>query len=118
MFEKCDNCGQKGLLMKKTDHGVFCSKECADFARHPGFCQRCSEATTDVSAGSTHTINGIGTRLYFAKARCQTCNSIIQSKFFCVFFIPVVPQGRFRVIYTMPQRYISRELNPNLDHGG
>ena len=56
------------------------------------------------------TLNRIGTRLYGGGSRCPVCDSIVQNKFFCLFFIPVIPLGQYRVRYVSPNRYLSRRL--------
>jgi len=112
MFEKCTNCQMRVIKGCRDENGVFCSRQCQGWFRHPGYCPACAAATTDEGAGNTHTVNGIGTHLYWKKRPCPVCGSIVQTKFFCVFFLPLVPLGRYRVRYVSPGRYLSRKLNP------
>ncbi len=110
MFEKCSNCGSRVVWGPRDELGVYCSKECQNFRHFPGFCQKCADATTAESAGSTTTLNGIGTRLYGGGLRCPVCSSIVQTKYFCLIFIPIIPLGKYRVRYVSPNRYLSRKL--------
>jgi hypothetical protein len=113
MFEKCNNCSTRVVVGKRDDHGVFCSSICQNFYRYPGFCKSCDASTTPESAGSTVTVNGIGTQIYGAKDPCSECGSIVQTKWFVVIFVPLVPLGKFRTKWCTPQRYFSRKLIKN-----
>ena len=110
MFEKCSNCGSRVVWGQRDELGVYCSEQCRSFLHYPGFCQTCADGTTAQDAGSTTTLNGIGTRLYGGGSRCPLCASIVQTKFFCLLFIPLIPLGRYRVRYVSPKRYLSRKL--------
>ncbi len=114
MLKDCPNCGAKNILFGGVKDGdlTFCSKECYGFYQNKGFCEACTQATDEKEAGGTATLNGIGTRLHGGKDRCPTCHSVIQTKYFCVLFIPVIPLKRYRVLYCMPKRYFSRQLKP------
>lgn len=114
MFEKCENCDQRVVVGRKDEYGTFCSAECQDNFVHPGFCDACLQATTDVSSGGTFTLNGIGTRLYGSGDRCPVCRSTIQRLFFCVVFIPIIPIAKYRVKYIAPSRFLSRKLAPHV----
>ena len=114
MFEKCANCSTRVVMMGKRDeNGVFCSKICQNFYRYPGFCKACDAATTPEGAGSTVTVNGIGTHLYGAKNPCVECGSTIQTRFFVVLYIPLIPLGRYRTKWSTPSHYISRKVIKN-----
>ena len=63
MFEKCGNCDSRVIKGRTDEYGTFCSRECRDNFVHPGFCDTCVRASTDVPGGGTFTLNGIGTRL-------------------------------------------------------
>jgi hypothetical protein len=110
MFKKCINCGSRVVWGLRDELGVYCSEQCRSFLHFPGFCQTCADGTTAEDAGSTTTINGIGTRLYGSAFGCPVCDSIVQTKFFCLLFIPVIPLGKYRVKYVSPGRYLSRKL--------
>jgi len=110
MFEKCSNCGSRVVWGRRDELGIYCSEQCQSFLHFPGFCQTCADGTTAESAGSTTTLNGIGTRLYGGGSTCPACASIVQTKFFCLLFIPVIPLGKYRVRYVSPNRYLSRKL--------
>jgi len=112
MFEKCKNCGTRLISGKKDENGIFCSRTCQLYYRHPGFCKSCDASTTPQGAGSTTTINGIGTKIYGSKSPCSQCGSVIQTKFFCLIYIPVIPLGKYRIKWATPSRYISRKLKP------
>jgi hypothetical protein len=110
MFEKCSNCSTRLIMGKRDEMGIFCSHICQQFYRYPGFCQNCQSVTKPEGAGSTYTINGIGTTLYGSKDPCPVCGSKIQRKWFCVIYIPLIPIGKYRTLWTSPGRYISRKL--------
>jgi endogenous inhibitor of DNA gyrase (YacG/DUF329 family) len=112
MFEKCNNCGTRLITGKRDQNGIFCSTACQNFYRCPGFCQWCDADTTPKSAGSTFTMNGIGTSMYGSKSPCPKCGSIIKIKWLVVFFIPVIPLGKYRFKWVTRGRYISRKLKP------
>jgi hypothetical protein len=80
---------------------------------HPGFCDNCVRASTDVPGGGTFTLNGIGTRLYGSGDRCPICQSVVQRLFFCVLFIPLIPIRKYRVKYIAPARFLSRRIARN-----
>ena len=110
MFEKCANCSTRVVMGKKDTNGIFCSAVCQNFFRYPGFCKRCNTSTNEKSAGSTVTVNGIGTALYGRKDPCGECGSVIQTKWFVVIFIPLIPIAKYRLKYCSPGRYISRKV--------
>lgn len=112
MFEKCNNCGTRLISGKRDQTGIFCSTACQNFYHCPGFCQWCDAATTPISAGSTFTMNGIGTTMYGSKSPCAKCGSIIKRKWLVVFFIPLIPIGTYRFKWVTRGRYISRKLKP------
>jgi hypothetical protein len=112
MFEKCTNCSTRVVAGKRDPSGIFCSSVCQQYHRHPGFCKSCDAATTQESAGSTFTFNGIGTAIYGSKNPCPTCGSTIKTKFVCVIFIPLIPLGKYRFKWSTPSHYISRKLKP------
>lgn len=55
-------------------------------------------------------MNGIGTTLYGSKDMCPECGSKIQTKWFCVLFIPLIPISKYRTKWSTPSWYISRKL--------
>lgn len=114
MFEKCANCATRVVMGKRDENGVFCSKICQNFYRYPCFCA-CDAATTPQVAGSTYTMNGIGTHLYGSKNPCAECGSTIQTKFFVVLFIPLIPLGKYRTKWTSPGQYLSRKVIKNAE---
>jgi hypothetical protein len=70
---------------------------------HPGarpFCLTCTRETTSESSGSVSSVNGSGTMLYGNKHPCPSCRSTVKRLFFTIFFIPVFPAGKYRVIYS------------------
>ncbi|HYZ87679.1 MAG TPA: hypothetical protein VE620_00140 [Myxococcales bacterium] len=114
MFESCGNC-QMRVIFGGREYGgkKYCSVECEWWARHPGYCSECVRVTTDESSGGTYTLNGIGTKLYFRRQTCPTCGSCVQTKFFCIFYIPVIPLGSYRVRWATPKRFFSRRVLKN-----
>ena len=103
------------MFGKKEDGHHFCSTECLNNYRHPGFCQDCLNETTDEPSGNLRTLNGIGLRFYGAKHECPTCYSTIKKKWFCVVFIPIIPRAAFRVKYNTRSVFFSRKTKPGLN---
>lgn len=83
---------------------------CRNNVAHPGFCRECIAATSPASAGGNFLFNGIGTTFYGSRDWCKTCGSAVQSKWMCIFFVPIGRIGKFRVKYVSPNRYLSRQL--------
>ena len=92
---------------RRTRDGVYCSATCENFDRVGGFCRACWDETIAESAGDCRTVNGVGTTLEGWAGKCPDCGSVIQTKYWTL-----VSQGRFRVLYTQPSRYLSRRLKP------
>jgi len=107
----CNNIVVSSTLRDGADS--FCSIYCFTQSATPGFCKDCLEATTSKSPGSTYTFNGIGTRLYFARDRCPSGHSVVQTKFIVVLRIPLIPLGRYRLIFTGRTRYVGRQVVRN-----
>jgi hypothetical protein len=79
-----------------------------------GFCASCRSQTTDESPGNTGTVNFIfGTRLIGHDDQWPTCGSWLQTLWLQV-LLPVVPLGRYRIIYLdrhlYSGRYVGRKL--------
>jgi hypothetical protein len=75
--------------------------ETADAVRHSlGFCQKCFDATTDDTTGSTFTVNWLlGTRLHDEGDMCTECGSM-QASLWLWFLVPIMRVGTYRIIYT------------------
>jgi hypothetical protein len=75
--------------------------DAADAVRHSlGFCQKCFDATTDDTPGSTFTVNWlIGTRLHDEGDVCPECSSV-RASLWLWFLIPIMRVGTYRIIYT------------------
>ena len=110
ILKKCAKCNKKFILGYKCDSEWFCSLSCCASNDFGGFCKNCLESTTKKSRGSTRLLNGIGTKLYFMKNRCPICNSVIQTKYFCFVFIPIVPLRKYRILYLSNNEYYGRML--------
>jgi hypothetical protein len=93
-----------------TGQKVFIDHHDSNTARD--FCFECLRTTVDKSAGSTYTINGIGTKLYGQQTRCNCCGSVVAVKWVTFFFIPVCSLGRYRVLYQPHGGYLSRWIPP------
>jgi RNA polymerase subunit RPABC4/transcription elongation factor Spt4 len=120
MFESCANCGARivaGAI--RDDRGVYCSPECRGYAMYPGFCPTCLSLTSAEPAGDCLTFYGVGIDLRGKRDVCPTCGSIETSRWFTVFWVPIVPLGRYRIRYTKPHASLSRRVehpdNPKLD---
>ena len=110
MFERCQNCGSRVLFGHKDEGGIFCSRICHDYYKHPGLCEVCLSQTVEIRFGGTATVNTVGTAYYGRSDKCAHCGSVIRRQFVCILFIPVVPLGRFRVKYFSPGRFFSRRI--------
>jgi hypothetical protein len=98
------------LFGLKDVNGIFCSSACRNYYKHPEFCEVCLQQTIQIRTGDIGTFNGIGTSFYGHRDVCPHCGSAIKTLFGCFFFIPIVPQGEFRVKYVAPRRFISRRI--------
>ncbi len=74
------------------------------------FCDACIEATAPYHTGGTFRLNGIGTTLFGQDHPCPQCGSVVSRLWFCVLFIPIVPLGRFRVLWLSSGRFLSRAV--------
>src|SRR4051812_36900049 len=114
MFNKCANCKTSTIDGRRDGDLYFCTTECQDWFRAPGFCKACMESTTDTALGGTYTMNGIGSHLYALACKgrkCVTCSSVPKRKWFVVIFIPIFPISReFRVKYMTQSRYFGRQV--------
>jgi endogenous inhibitor of DNA gyrase (YacG/DUF329 family) len=105
---KCSVCGKRMVGGYKAGAERFCSLQCYTYSPSGTFCKACLDSTSLQSPGGTFTFNTIGTRLFFSRERCPSCHSIVQRKAFCALFVPLIPLGTYRVIYTGPSQYIGR----------
>jgi len=48
--------------------------------------------------------------VYGGKEPCPECGSTIQTKWFVVLFIPLIPIGKYRTKWCSPNQYLSRKL--------
>lgn len=78
------------------------------------FCTACTTETTDESAGKAFSLNGCGVGFYGSASECPTCGSIKRGRWVTFIWIPIVPIGRYRMIYTragfFSSEYYSRHL--------
>jgi hypothetical protein len=110
-MKRCAVCHRLVFFSSRTANGVeFCSNYCFTYSDMPGFCGKCSAATTDVSPGDT-TIGWLFFSLLFGiRDRCATCHSIVQRKRSFVLGIPLGRSSAYRVIYTSNTTYVGRQL--------
>jgi hypothetical protein len=79
-----------------------------------GFCAGCRNQTTDESPGDMTVVNFIcGQRLIGHDDQCSACGSLLQTKWVQI-ILPIIPLGRYRVIYLekgmLSSRYVGRRL--------
>jgi hypothetical protein len=79
-------------------------------SRSGPFCYTCTASTTSKSAGDLLTVNGSGHMLYGWSGRCNCCQSVIKRLFICLFYVPVWPLARYRVIYSQEESGIKATL--------
>lgn len=70
----------------------------------PRFCKLCLSTTSAKSPASTRRVNGIGTTFWESSTPCLTCGSIDVRMWFTFLFLPVIPLGRFKIIYLEKRR--------------
>jgi len=111
IFGKCANCGATILFGPSEGEHKFCSKKCYQFWKHPGYCEVCTQATTDESVGGTYTVNFVlGTRMMGFGAGCPTCGSREMRKWLWV-ILPLFPiSARYRVLYQTSATFFSRKI--------
>ena len=63
------------------------------------FCAACIAATTPKRAGHAFSLNGIGLHLYGRRNRCADCGSVEKTRWAVFIWIPVIPLGKYKVIY-------------------
>ena len=112
---RCAQCGEVILFGGTELNGKrFCSPKCVAagtaLRQQAGFCERCTLATTEASAGGTFVMNGFGTRLYGSSEPCGICGSVQQTKFVTALYVPLIPLGAYRVKYLSARRYLSRKV--------
>ena len=112
MIKSCKNCGCgcRAIPSREDEVGIFCSSECRESYLYPNFCDECLTHTVEVGSGGNYMINGIGTTFYGGSKPCPQCKSVVRRLFWCLFFIPVVSLGLFRVKFRTPDSYISRRI--------
>jgi hypothetical protein len=103
--KRCDKCGTRIVFGGiERDCKLFCGEGClnAVYPRPPvAFCPDCVRETTDSRPGDLGSLNGWGFGLKRDRAipPCPTCGSTGGRVWFMVFFIPIIPIGRYRVLY-------------------
>lgn len=120
ILKKCSNCSNTIAFGGKQDGDkIYCSKECHEWAKAPGFCQECRFATTEEGLGGTFTMNAVGTKIYAlgcSGGKCTKCGSVPMRKWFVVLFLPVFPvSAQYRVKYTTPRQWVSRKIAKKTD---
>jgi hypothetical protein len=115
MFKKCANCNTTIAFGGIQDgEQNFCSRQCQEWAKAPGFCQECTFGTTNEGLGGTFTMNAVGTKIYAlgcSGGKCTKCGSVPMRKWFVALFIPLFPvSAQYRVKYCAPTRYVSRKI--------
>lgn len=112
LFGKCANCGTAIIGGVQDGANRFCSNECHNFFRHPGFCEQCLADTSADPIGGTFTINVLfGTRLMgWGGETCPRCYSKTMRKWLWL-LIPLFPvSAQYRVKYQTQKHYYSRRL--------
>jgi len=110
-MNRCAVCNRRVIFGGRTAGGAaFCSNYCFTYSEMPGFCGKCSSATTDVSPGNTIIGGLFGSLLVGVADRCATCHSIVQRKWYLLLGIPVWRGKRYRLIYTSHTNYVGRQF--------
>ncbi len=108
----CEECRSRGITAKDIEQ--FPAVLAQTVRESMGFCEKCWNATTDESPGSTFTFNFLyGTRLHNEGDECPECGSVRASKWFW-FLLPVSKLGTYRVIYKtrgiLSKSWVGRKL--------
>lgn len=110
----CTNCSAFALTLPHRDSlgRTYCSAACLSWLGEGPrtFCKKCTFETTPEATGDLHSINGIGTTWAGSADRCGECASVVRRVWVSVFFLPVIPLRKYRVIQISPQQFVSRRL--------
>jgi hypothetical protein len=74
------------------------------------FCQNCIAATDQEEARGTHTINGLGSKMFNDGNQCPTCGSVEASEWGVFLFVRVFRIERYRIKWLDKRRYVGRKL--------
>jgi len=79
------------------------------------FCAACVAASTNKTAGSISTLNGIGRQFYGKEEPCGQCGSSVRTLWWTLVHLPLIPLGSYRFLQTegnfMKSRFLSRKLD-------
>lgn len=110
-MQSCRSCRRKIIFGARWESGSsYCSIECRDHFFHPGFCNGCLAASTDISGGNMWTAAGSGERFLGRRSLCPACRSVVLTKWSCFLFIPFARLPAYRVKYLAPGQFLSRRL--------
>lgn len=113
---QCPACGVRFFGGVNRRGKRYCSSKCVLQADPPVFCGICVAQSTDETCGGTTSFNGIGTTLRrcWNPQTCSTCGSVVSRRWFSVFFLPIAPRERYRVIYlyegVYSAKFVSRRI--------
>ena len=105
----CATCEAYIISGKSLGSLRSCSEGCYRYALHPGYCTHCQQETSEEDAGSTFTINLVGTRLLGFGEHCPHCYSQSQRRWVCL-VLPTVPLGPAYRVLRLGERYFSRKV--------
>ncbi len=73
------------------------------------FCPQCID-TTEAKPGAMRLLlmNGIGFRLGRSTNECPICHSVEARVWFCLFFLPIFPVTRYRLVFIGRDSFITR----------
>jgi hypothetical protein len=74
------------------------------------FCHKCASETEARSSGNLRRFNGIGTGFLGSSDPCQECASVVRRVWLTVFYLPVIPLEKYRVLQVSPEHFYSRRL--------
>lgn len=114
MLEPCHRCHRR-IVAGGVRHQeqVYCGGYCLRAyygLEKRDFCQSCLRDTTSPSPGNTGTTNGTGTAFRQNGPACPNCLAIPMRRYYTIFFLPVIPLLKYRVLWVTHDRYSGREF--------
>jgi len=114
-LKRCTHCRVFAVTLPHRDKlgRTYCSDACmqwwGDGPR--SFCEKCSFETDPQASATLYSFHLVGTTFVGKTAPCGDCRSVVRRVWLTVFYLPVVPLRRYRVIQVSPEAFLSRRLS-------
>ena len=113
-LKACTHCGLSAITLPFRDNlgRTYCSEACMLWLGEGPrtFCKKCMFETVVQASGNLSRINGIGAAFGGSSDACPNCRSVVKRVWVTIFFIPVFPLSKYRVIQISPREFLSRRL--------